>query len=64
MNKLKLDVEKLAIDSFDVGDEREETGTVRANDSQYPHTHSCRTGVSFCAKCYYSANLCECGSTP
>lgn len=60
MEKLKLDVEALAVDSFDVGDEPDSAGTVRANGFVLVATNSCRTGVSICAKCFYTANPCEC----
>jgi hypothetical protein len=60
MNKLKLDVETLAVESFVAGTERDVAGTVHGNAS----VNSCRTGVSICAKCFYTANPCECTTSP
>ena len=63
MHKMKLEVEALRVDSFrteEVGDAR---GTVLARNfagTSYPDP--CRTGVSVCQKCFYTANPCECGS--
>lgn len=46
MNKLKLDVYALAVDSFDVAGTTHATGTVLAHDSRTDYYNSCFTCVT------------------
>lgn len=44
MNKLKLDLEELAVESFEVAEEKDEEGTVQGNEA----TPWCNTGNLTC----------------
>lgn len=62
MSKLKLDLERLRVESFQPEAQKARRGTVAAHEDAGPtsHTDPCFTDVSVCYQCFYTANPCEC----
>lgn len=58
MKKLELDLGTLAVESFATARSDARAGTVRGNQA----LNFCPTQISYCEKCFYTADPCECTS--
>lgn len=50
MKKLRLNIDKLTVESFDVGMDLKKGGTVKANSCSEPS--NCGTCATYCGTCY------------
>lgn len=60
MRKLKLDLDRLAVESFAADAALAGRGTVRGRSEPTSFPNPCDSDVSVCNMCHYTANPCEC----